>query len=145
LSFSKNKSIDEEEVELITGAPSSDLVNGVIVAMAEGELEKALTRVRTAVEQNIDMKMYMKLILQKFRYALMLRYAPEMKNDIKERIQNVISRFSTILQSRNPRPLRHHHSRHSSMHIKKFATRLFRVCHWSLRLLKSWRMRSRFC
>jgi len=86
LSFSKNKSIDEEEVELITGAPSSDLVNGVIVAMAEGELEKALTRVRTAVEQNIDMKMYMKLILQKFRYALMLRYAPEMKNDIKERI-----------------------------------------------------------
>lgn len=80
--FSADKKITREEVEQIVGAPSTKLVNGVLSAIAEGKLAEGLADIHTAVEYNVDMKVYVKLILRKLRAVLLLRYAPEMTEKI---------------------------------------------------------------
>ena len=80
LNFSKNKKIKREDVEKITGAPKTTLVNDFILAITKKDLEKGISVVRIASEMNLDMKLYFKLIIQKFRMAILLRYAPKMEN-----------------------------------------------------------------
>ena len=80
LNFCKGKKIKREDVEKITGAPKTTLVNDFISAIAEKNLEKGISAVRKASEANLDMKLYFKLIIQKFRMAIILRYAPKLKD-----------------------------------------------------------------
>ena len=88
LNFSKEKKIKREDIEKITGAPKTTLVNDFISAIAEKNLEKGISTVRDASASNLDMKLYFKLIIQKFRMAIILRYAPkltsEMAGDLSE-------------------------------------------------------------
>lgn len=79
LNFSKSKKINRENVEKITGAPKTTLVNDFISAIAEKDLEKGIATVRIASEANLDMKLYFKIIIQKFRMAIILRYAPKLQ------------------------------------------------------------------
>ncbi|MFA5931876.1 MAG: DNA polymerase III subunit gamma/tau [Candidatus Paceibacterota bacterium] len=78
----KSKKIEREDIEKITGAPKTTLVNDFISAIAEKDLEKGITAVRIASESNLDMKLYFKLIIQKFRMAIILRYAPKLEKDM---------------------------------------------------------------
>jgi len=82
LNFAKGKKIKVEDIEKITGAPKTILVNDFISAIAEKNLEKGISTVRKASETNLDMKLYFKLIIQKFRVAIILRYAPKLKDEI---------------------------------------------------------------
>ena len=84
LNFSKNKKIKKEDIEKITGAPKTILVNDFISSIAEKNLEKGIGVVRKASETNLDMKLYFKLIIQKFRVAIILRYAPKLLEDMTE-------------------------------------------------------------
>ncbi len=79
LNFVKGKKITKEDVEKITGAPKTSLVNDFIAAIAEKNLEKGIEAVRIAVELNLEMKLFFKLIIQKFRMAVILRYAPKLE------------------------------------------------------------------
>lgn len=82
LNFSKGKKISRENIEKITGAPKTILVNDFISAIAEKDIEKGKGAVRTASEANLDMQLYFKLILQKFRMAIILRYAPKLQEEM---------------------------------------------------------------
>ena len=82
LNFSKSKKIKKEDVEKITGAPKTTLVNDFISAIAEKDLEKGISTVKIASENNLDMKLYFKLIIQKFRIAIILRYAPKLEKEM---------------------------------------------------------------
>ncbi len=86
IGMSGKDTISREMVEEITGSPASAIVNDFIRALAEKNLESGLLSVKKAAAQNIDMKVYLKLILSKMRAALLLRYAPEMKHEIEERL-----------------------------------------------------------
>jgi DNA polymerase-3 subunit gamma/tau len=86
ISTSADKKITAEEVEAITGAPRRALIDNVIVAIAEGNLEAGLQTIGKATEGNINMKMFVKLILAKLRFILLLRYAPTMAKDIQEEL-----------------------------------------------------------
>lgn len=77
-----SKKITREDVEKITGAPKTTLVNDFISAIAKKDLEKGIATIRTASEANLDMKLYFKLIIQKFRMAIILRYAPKLKTEM---------------------------------------------------------------
>jgi DNA polymerase-3 subunit gamma/tau len=79
LNFSKGKKIKTEDIEKITGAPKTTLVNDFISAIAEKDLDKGIATVQKASEANLDMKLYSKLIIQKFRLVIILRYAPKLK------------------------------------------------------------------
>ncbi len=83
-SYSKDKKIDTGEIESVTGAPSSVLVNDFVESLAKHDIEKGLSAISRAVGEGIDMQLYLKLILTKLRVALLLRYAPEMKKTLLE-------------------------------------------------------------
>src|SRR3989338_8333424 len=82
LNFTKGKKVKIEDVEKITGAPKTTLVNDFICAIAEKNIEKGISAVRKAAEENLDMRLYLKLIVTKFRMAIILRYAPKLKDEM---------------------------------------------------------------
>jgi len=83
ISSSADKNISTEEVEMVTGAPKGKLVNNFISAIAEKDLEKGLKAIDTAVESNIDMKVFLKLILRKLRAILLVRFSKDMTKEIE--------------------------------------------------------------
>ncbi|MFA5778459.1 MAG: DNA polymerase III subunit gamma/tau [Candidatus Paceibacterota bacterium] len=82
LNFSKSKKIKREDIEKITGAPKTILVNDFISAISEKDLEKGIKTIKIASDSNLDMKLYFKLIIQKFRMAVIIRYAPKLQEDM---------------------------------------------------------------
>ena len=82
LNFTKGKEVKIEEVEKITGSPKTILVNDFISAILEKEIEKGITAVRKASAENLDMKLFLKLIIQKFRVAVILKYAPKLEAEM---------------------------------------------------------------
>ncbi len=82
LNFSESKNIKREDIENITGAPKTTLVNDFISAIAEKDLESGIATVRNASKENLDMKLFAKLIIQKFRMAIILKYAPKLEAEM---------------------------------------------------------------
>ncbi|HEY4503265.1 MAG TPA: DNA polymerase III subunit gamma/tau [Candidatus Paceibacterota bacterium] len=78
----KSTKISKEDVEKITGAPKTILVNDFISAIATKNIELGMRAVRTASQENLDMKLYFKLIVEKFRLAIILRYAPNLEEEM---------------------------------------------------------------
>lgn len=87
ISFSKDKIINIDEIEEITGAPNTVLVDSFLESLAQNDIEKGFTAIEKAIKQNIDMEIYLKMILYKLRYALILRHLPKMQKSI----ENVLS------------------------------------------------------
>lgn len=84
VSFSKDKSISEDEVEKVTGAPSSTLVNSIINSLHTRDLSAALKALESASAAAVEMQILLKLILHKLRMLLLLRYAKDMEREIKD-------------------------------------------------------------
>lgn len=82
INFSKSKKITREEVEKITGAPKTILVNDFISAIAHKKLEEGIMSVQKASAENLDVKLFLKLIIQKFRIAIILKYAPKLEDEM---------------------------------------------------------------
>lgn len=83
ISFTSTKKISKQSIEEITGAPTSQLVNTFLTSLKDGDIEKGYASIEVASKQNIDMTVYLKMILAKLRYALMLRYAPSTKKSVE--------------------------------------------------------------
>lgn len=77
VSLSGDTTADIREVEKVLGAPRGTLVNDVLKAIAEKNLDGGLNAVRAASENDTDMKLFLKLILQKVRFVLLFRYASD--------------------------------------------------------------------
>ncbi len=101
ISTSADKKITAEEVETITGAPSRALVDDFITAIAEDKLDAGLATVNKAAENNINMKMFLKLILAKLRFIMLLRFAKDMEEDIKNEIDE--DDFKFLKKMSNPK------------------------------------------
>lgn len=86
ISFSKNKFININEIEEITGAPNAMIVDDFLEALATNDIDKGFSSIDKAVKQNIEMTVFLKMILYKLRYALMLRYVPSTKKSIENNI-----------------------------------------------------------
>lgn len=78
--------IMKEDIEKVTGAPKGLLINDFLSSIASKNLEEGINTIKRAGEENLDMKLYMKLILEKFRAALILRYAPKLEREIVEEL-----------------------------------------------------------
>ena len=98
LNFVESKKISREDIEAITGAPKTLLVDQFLTALVEKNIENGMATIRKASADNLDIKLFFKLIIEKFRLAIILRYAPKMaesmtgelgENDIKF-LQNLI-------------------------------------------------------
>lgn len=108
LSSSNNKKITSEEIESITGAPGSVLVNDFLSSLAEKNIVSGISVLATINERNIDPKLYLNLVLIKLRYALMLRYAPDMRSSILEHVSSKDLEFLEDLVARKPDTITSH-------------------------------------
>ncbi len=103
LSFAKSKDIKVSDIEEITGAPNTTLVNNFLDALAQEDIEKGFAIIQQVSKQNIDMLVYLKMVLAKLRFALMLRYAPATKKIIEEIISADDLTYITELISSKPK------------------------------------------
>lgn len=86
ISSSPDKRVTLEEVEQITGAPARQHVFDLISSLLNRRADLALTVIQKAVSENKDIKFFLKLILSDLRLAMLLRFAPEMKHQIKDEV-----------------------------------------------------------
>jgi DNA polymerase-3 subunit gamma/tau len=92
VSTSKGKEITVKEIENITGAPKGSLVNNFITAIAQIEenqaknKEKAISIILETKENNISIKTFISLILEKVRIILLLKNAPTLAKVLKEQV-----------------------------------------------------------
>jgi DNA polymerase-3 subunit gamma/tau len=77
VSFSKDKNISEEEVRLVTGAGSVELINGVVEAISKDDLSMALSKTKEVVMQNLDISVFIKLLLHMVRAVMLLSFGEE--------------------------------------------------------------------
>ncbi len=78
--------ISREDVEKLTGAPARELVQALIGALAKGERGAALADIETAALSGADMKLFLELLIESLRAALLIRYAPEMRASFKSEL-----------------------------------------------------------
>lgn len=102
ISFSQNKKISLKDIEEVTGSPNTVLVDEFLNAIANKNIEEGFLCIKKASLQNLDMAIYLKMILAKLRYALMLRYAPKMKGEIEGNISEHDMEYITALISSKP-------------------------------------------
>jgi DNA polymerase-3 subunit gamma/tau len=81
-----DKKITLEETERVTGAPKHALVLSLVKALAEGNVDAALSTIRKVSDQGVDMELYLSLILDLVRTVLLVKYAPELRKEISEEI-----------------------------------------------------------
>lgn len=84
ISSSKDKKVSLEEVEMVTGAPKGETVNQILKALQEKDIAQGLVAIREAAETGIDMQVFSKLVLEKLRAVLLLRFAKDMKTILTE-------------------------------------------------------------
>ena len=84
ISSSKDKKISVEEVERVTGAPKSELVNSYIESLALGDIDLGLNALAKAAESNIDMKVFLELVLSKVRAIILIKISTTRKKQFAE-------------------------------------------------------------
>jgi DNA polymerase-3 subunit gamma/tau len=99
---SKDKKITLAEVVLVTGAPKGELVNDFIRAVDENNLELGLQAVTSAIEANIDLLLYYKLVLHKIRAILLLRTLKSSEEKLKEEMTDTDFAFLKALAGKTP-------------------------------------------
>ncbi len=82
---SGSKKISREEVELVTGAPKTALVNSFVDALAKKDAAAGLKAVAAASEHNLDMTIFLRLVLEKIRTVMLLRASADMRKTLEEK------------------------------------------------------------
>lgn len=85
-SVSKDKQISREEAEKATGAPRRALVLALIQALSIGNAGDALSAIRKAQQEDIDMSLFLSLLLEDMRSVLLVRHAPELIKELQEEL-----------------------------------------------------------
>lgn len=78
-----DKKISREIVEAATGAPKREQVHALISALAVGERGAALAAIESAAKSGADIKLFLELVLEALRAALLIRYAPELRASLE--------------------------------------------------------------
>lgn len=86
ITVSDDKKISPEEVALITGAPRRELLNQLVSALEGGKLDAALSLLKKAETERIDMRVFARLFLERLRTILLLRFASDLKETIQEEL-----------------------------------------------------------
>lgn len=80
--ISKDKKITIDDIESITGSPRGEVIHSLIKEILEKNLEAALVLLRKIAMKNIDMKIFLKMLLRDIRLVMLLKFAPEMEKEI---------------------------------------------------------------
>ena len=79
---SNDKELTADEVADIVGAPKMVLLRDILAALGTKDTEKGLAALTKASESNVDVKLFYKLLLERIRAVIMVRYNSGAKEDI---------------------------------------------------------------
>jgi DNA polymerase III subunit gamma/tau len=88
LSSTNDKKVTRDEVEAVTGAPKALLIKNVLESIVLRDLERGLAAVQSAKSENVDIKLFLKLILERLRYLFLLRLKAGMEANIKYQVSD---------------------------------------------------------
>jgi DNA polymerase-3 subunit gamma/tau len=77
------KNLTGEKVRKFLAAPAKNLVEDFVSAIFKKNSDKGLKVIQRAVEEGIEMKLFLKFILRDIRSILMLQMAPGMEQELK--------------------------------------------------------------
>lgn len=83
LSVAEGKTITREDVENITGAPRYSFILSLVEALAKNDTAQALMTISEIERQDVDLSLFLVLLLEHLRSVLLLQYAPELRTSIK--------------------------------------------------------------
>lgn len=86
ISLTESKEITLESVEKICGAPKHSLVEDFISAIAEKKIKEGIEVLGKVKSENLDIKVFTRLSLEKMRQIILLRIAPEFEREFKENL-----------------------------------------------------------
>ena len=86
VSYSKDKKITRDEVELVTGAPSSELIHNLLTAINTKDLSALISCLKKAEEQNIDSYIFVQMLVQAVRSILFIRFSKDQQTELKEQL-----------------------------------------------------------
>lgn len=77
---SEDKKLSHTEIEKVLGAPKESIILEVLESVAGQNTERGIEAVRAASAENVDMSVFLKMILRSLRFVLLLRFAPDTKS-----------------------------------------------------------------
>ena len=80
LASAEGATLSRASVEEATGTPRQEQVHALVSALAKGDRAAALKAVGETAAAGADMKLFLELVLGTLRSALLIRYAPEMRD-----------------------------------------------------------------
>jgi DNA polymerase-3 subunit gamma/tau len=84
LTISDDKKLSEDEIAAVVGAPSSELVNNFLHALAGRDIAKAIELFGRALEEGAEPQIFILLLVAKVRAILFLRFSPQMKASLTD-------------------------------------------------------------
>ncbi|GMU74303.1 MAG: hypothetical protein AMXMBFR44_5000 [Candidatus Campbellbacteria bacterium] len=100
---SSDKKVSVDEVSLITSAPRGELVNDVLRSIQENDASRGITALSAAADAGVDMKVFGKLLLEKVRAVLLLRYTSDVHERFAEEFSPEDLAFLTELSAKDSR------------------------------------------
>lgn len=82
IASSSDKNISQEEVQVVTGAPDSRLVNSFLRAIAGRDVEAGLSALARATERGVEEKVFLDLLLRKMRAVMMFRFLTDKREEM---------------------------------------------------------------
>ena len=79
---SEDSALEVDEVARIIGAPKKELISNVIKGLKEKNVEIALLAVSAAAESGTDMNLFVRLVLERLRAAILIRNLPNKEAEI---------------------------------------------------------------
>jgi DNA polymerase-3 subunit gamma/tau len=76
------KKLSREDVERTTGAPRREQVHALIGALANADRGAALAAIAQAAQSDMDMKLFLQLVIETLRSTLLIRYAPDLRTSL---------------------------------------------------------------
>ncbi|MFA5001187.1 MAG: DNA polymerase III subunit gamma/tau [Candidatus Paceibacterota bacterium] len=101
---SVDKKIALEEVQNITGAPPPKLVYDLVEAIADNNLDGALSVIDQTAEAGTDFKIFLKLVMREIRLALLTTMSPTLKPKILAEAGDKEKEFFTALSQKSGLP-----------------------------------------
>lgn len=86
MSYSADTSLTRDETELVTGAPSRQMIQDLLDALNSGDTDSALSTLHKAQEANIDAFIFMQMLVHAVRTILHIRFSPQRAETIKSDI-----------------------------------------------------------
>lgn len=105
---SSDKKLKADEVALIIGAPRKQLLFELMESLSEKNAERALEGVTKAVASNTDMKLFIRLLLERARAVILLRNLPAHRADILANYSPEESAFLEKLSIEQKSPINSH-------------------------------------